>query len=256
MSVDDRFQAGLDPYWRTTEQGQGAVRHEPGLLRLLNRPTPDGVYTNAQISDYQSGRFRWRPPLRLTVTARASSSSMVGTAGFGFWNHPFTPVSFSLRLPQAIWFFYGGLPTNIALAKDVPGHGWKAATISANRWPFLLLAPTTPLAVFLMRVPALYNLLWPIGQRAIGVSEKRLDSALLAERHTYTLEWQTGGASWAVDGRLVHEAAVAPSGPLGFVAWVDNQYAIVTPQGQFGYGVTPLEHEQSLKLEHVSIQPL
>ena len=98
-------------------------------------------YVNAQISDYPP--FRWRPPLRLTVTAQASSAALRGTAGFGFWNHPFSPVGWSLRLPQAIWFFFGSPPNNMALAQGVPGYGWKAATISANRWPFALLSVET-----------------------------------------------------------------------------------------------------------------
>ena len=36
-------------------------------------------------------------------------------------------------LPRAIWFFYGSLPSNMSLALDVPGYGWKAATIDALR---------------------------------------------------------------------------------------------------------------------------
>jgi hypothetical protein len=58
-----------------------------------------------------------------------------------------------------------------------------------------------------------------------------------------------------VDGQIVHEAPHAPAGPLGFVAWIDNQYAVVTPQGHFGFGLVPLDQPQSLCLEHVSIEP-
>jgi hypothetical protein len=41
---------------------------------------------------------------------------------------------------------------------------------------------------------------------------------------------------------------------MGFIAWIDNQYAVVTPQGKFGWGVVPLPEAQSLLLEHVKIE--
>jgi len=119
----------------------------------------------------------------------------------------------------------------------------------------LLLAPTTPIAVLLMRIPALYRLLWPTGQRLIGVSEALLDSSMMDETHDYALDWRSDGATFRVDGRVVHEAPIAPGGPLGFVAWIDNQYAVVTPQGHFGFGLVPLDAPQSLILSDVSIAP-
>jgi hypothetical protein len=242
--------------WRITTMGGGVVRRESDALYLITPPTPKGIYTDAQISDYHTTDFHWRPPLRMVVTARASSSALVGTAGFGFWNQPFMPGQTTLRLPQAVWFFFASHPNNMALAQGVPGDGWKAATISANRLPFLLLAPFTPVGVLLMRVPYLYDRLWPVGQRAIGVSEKLLDVELLAETHTYTLDWRTDGATFSIDGRSVHESRVAPRGPLGFIAWIDNQYAIVTPQGHFGFGLLPVEREQSLVVEYIAISAL
>ena len=57
-----------------------------------------------------------------------------------------------------------------------------------------------------------------------------------------------------MDGMVIHEAPTAPGGPLGFVAWIDNQYAIVTPQGHFGFGVVPLAHPQTLRLDEVKIE--
>ncbi len=243
-----------DDGWHATEMGGAVVQHETQAWRLLNPANADSNYVNAQISDYPP--FRWRPPLRLTVTAQASSTILRGTAGFGFWNHPFSPVGWSLRLPQAIWFFFGSPPNNMALAQGVLGYGWKAATISANRWPFALLLPTAPFGFLLMRIPSLYRVLWPLAQRAIGVSEKALDAALFTERHTYSLEWHVNRAVWMVDGVTVHESAQSPRGPLGLVLWIDNQYAIVTPQGHFGYGVIPIEQEQWLRIAHIHVDSL
>ncbi|MBZ0296045.1 MAG: hypothetical protein K8L99_26025 [Anaerolineae bacterium] len=240
---------------RVTEIGAAKVYKQPDQLVLTTQPTGSDSYADAQISDYVEVNFRWQPPLRLVVRAYAmpAADQLRGTAGFGFWNQPFMPGQVSLRLPQAVWFFFSSPPSNIHLAQDVPGPGWKAATIHAARWPFLALAPTAPIGLLLMRVPALYRWLWPVGQRAIGVSEHLLDGALLAEPHTYTLDWRTDGATFTVDDKVVLEAPIAPRGPLGFIAWVDTQYAVVTPQGQFGFGLLDVAHEQSLVLEHIEI---
>ncbi|MBZ0298829.1 MAG: hypothetical protein K8J31_03765 [Anaerolineae bacterium] len=258
MRIADRFDDGLHPDWRVTRIGQAEVQAQPGALRLSNFPTPAGRYSDAQISDYRASDFRWRPPLRLTVRAQVSTSldTLRGTAGFGFWNQPFMPGEFRLRLPQAIWFFFSAPPANIQLAQDVPGPGWKAATLNARRWQFLALLPAAPLGFLLMRAPLLYRRLWPIGQRALGVSEHLLDPTLLGEVHTYMLDWHPDGAAFHVDDRLMHAAPAAPGGPLGFIAWIDNQYAIVTPQGHFGAGVVPLDQPQTLRLESVTIETL
>ena len=44
-------------------------------------------------------------------------------------------------------------------------------------------------------------------------------------------------------------------GPLGFVAWVDNQYAIATPRGELRFGTIASEREW-LELDYIRIQPL
>jgi hypothetical protein len=252
--LEIRLNQPLAPPLRITEIGHGKVTAAPDNLRLALPPVSPDAYHDAQVSDYYiPSDFRWKAPLRMTVRA-AGENLHAGTAGFGFWNHPFVPGERGFRLPQAAWFFFSAPPNNMALAKGVQGTGWKAATIDARRWSFLALAPTAPMGVLLMRIPALYARLWPVGQRALRVSEALLDAALLDDIHTYTLDWRRDGLMFAVDGQTVHEAPSAPGGPLGFVAWVDNQYAIVTPQGQLGFGVVAVEREQALLLESVTIE--
>jgi hypothetical protein len=264
------FEQPLSSPWRISTAGHGEVVQQPGELRLTDHPTPEGRYSNAQISDYRTHRdFTHRPPLRLTVTAHVISPplhamervpggevNIHGTAGFGFWNHPFAPNERGLRLPRAVWFFFASPPNDIRLARDLPGSGWKAMTMDATRPLFLTLLPAAPVGFLLMRIPALYRRLWPVGQRALGVSERVIDARLLAERHTYTLDWREEGVSFAVDGQTIHETDYSPRGSLGFIAWIDNQYAIVTPQGHFGYGAVPLLQAQSLILETIDIQSL
>jgi hypothetical protein len=143
----------------------------------------------------------------------------------------------------------------MALAYGVPGFGWKAATIDAARPGALALAPFALPAVLLMRRPALYATLWRRIQRRLHIGEHLLDGALLAERHTYRLDWRKDGAAFAIDGATVYETPYAPRGAAGFVSWIDNQYAEVTPQGKLGFGIVPVEREQSLFLVHVVVEP-
>lgn len=256
------FEAGtLNSRWQPWKTGTGTLDAQGGVLRCQLAPTGSHRYSDAQITDYHGlprRRYPWRPPLRLTVRAWSSHSiqALKGTAGFGFWNEPFVPGARGIpRPPRAVWFFFGSPPNNMALAKDVPGWGWKAATLDASRLPFWLLAPFAPVGFLLMRVPALYRRLWPVGQWALGVSEAQLPVDL-AEPHTYTLEWRRDAALFEIDGELVHRAAVAPRGPLGFIAWMDNQYAIVTPQGRFGFGLLAAEEPQWLAIDQIDIRPL
>ena len=242
--------------WHATALGSGVVDRREDEICLKLPPATASTYHDAQISDYQErSDFRNRPPLRLSVRARAEGT-LRGTAGFGFWNDAFVPGRLGFRVPQAIWFFFGSPPNDIALAKGVAGYGWKAATFNARNWRFMALLPFAPIGFVLMRNRALYNAFWPLGQRAIGVSEVLLDPALLDDFHNYTIEWRGDSAVFAVDDKVVMRAPHPASDALGFIAWIDNQYAIVTPQGKFGHGLLDISQAQSLRLRDLQITPL
>jgi hypothetical protein len=250
--------AGLESQWKRYELPGSQVEKSDGAWRFVNLASASGQYTDAQIDDYQGlprRQFRWNPPLTLTVRARFShgADELAGTAGFGFWNDPFLMTGFRLpALPRAIWFFYASAHSNIRLATDTPGWGWKAATIDAATLPFFLLAPTAPLAFPLMNVRALYRRLWPVGQRALKVSEASIGVAM-TDWHRYQLVWQRTHAVFRVDGEPVLECGAAPRGPLGFVMWIDNQAMIVTPWGRFGYRTLPVARRQWLEVDELQI---
>ncbi|MBK8020215.1 MAG: hypothetical protein IPK19_02030 [Chloroflexi bacterium] len=261
--IHETFSGPIDPRWTVHQVGRGLVQtRSDGLWFTL--PAIQGNtagYHDAQITDYAypPGVFQYRPPLRLTVTARATAAAdqLVGTAGFGFWNHPFSPEIRRLpRLPRVVWFFFASPPNNMALAAGVPGSGWKAATLDAGRPGALAMIPAALPLMLAMRVPRFSTPLWAGIQRRLCISEKLLAGDLLAARHTYALEWTMNGARFFVDDRLVHESPYAPRGACGFIAWMDNQYAIATPQGRLGFGVIPVPREQSLILETLTIEPL
>lgn len=237
-----------------TEQGSGCVQHCDDRYTLHLPQNATNGYHNAQISSYARREdIRLTAPLRLSLRAHVEGE-LCGTAGFGFWNHPFSPMGRGFRIPRAVWFFFGGAANNMALAQGVPGQGFKAATFDALRPLFFALLPAAPLGFLLMRQPNLYRHLWPIGQRALGVDEKPLDPALLRTPREYTLEWGRDAARFFVDGQVVFSTKRTPRGALGFVAWVDNQFAVVTPQGRFGWGLVPVTQAQALILEDIRIE--
>jgi hypothetical protein len=258
MGFHKNFKVTVNLNWRTHLVGSGQLIPRDSSLQLFNGPTTTTQYTNAQLDDYQGRRrqdFRWRPPLTLTVRARFSHrvGELRGTAGFGFWNDPFAMTGGRwFTLPRAVWFFYASPPSNIKLALQTPGCGWKAATIDVWRWPFLLLAPTTPVAMLLMRWPFLYRLLWPVAQRAISVSEALLDVDMTTW-HTYQLEWGTDNARFFVDEALLLTCATPPGGPLGLVLWLDNQGMVVTPWALPRHFLLAADQEQWLELEWVKL---
>ena len=259
--LDEDFAGGIwDPRLKPYLTGVGRLERSDGEVRMVLEGATSAVYSDAQLDDYHDlprRRYPWHPPLRMTVRAKAShpASELRGTAGFGFWNNPFPPEGGIPALPRDVWFFFASPPSDMALAMDVPGWGWKAETLDVPRLPFFLLLPTTPIAVLLMRVSALYRLLWPIGQRAIGAAEAILPVDL-DEWHTYTLEWLRDSVRFEVDGETVLETSHSPPGPLGFVAWMDNQYAVATPQGRLRFGRLDVPGRQWLALSHLIIEPL
>jgi hypothetical protein len=241
--------------------GGGQVVRTADRLVLSLADVSQGTYADAQISDDRTltgAGSGWRPPLRLSILAQASgpAESLGGTAGFGFWNDPFLPGRRTLlRLPRALWFFFGGPGNDMPLAQGVPGHGWKAATFDPLRARFFGLLPFALPGFLLMRVPALYRVLWPVGQRALGVAEAALPGQWLAEPHEYTLLWLPDFVRFSVDDQTVLETDRSPRGPLTFIAWIDNQIAVVTPQGRFHRGTVACE-AQWLALNWLEIVPL
>jgi hypothetical protein len=187
------------------------------------------------------------------IASGAAGGALLGTAGFGFWNYPFSPTGSVLTLPDAVWFFYASPPSNMALVPGVAGWGWKAQVIHAHRWGAVAAAVPTAVAASWALLGGRETAAARWVQRLAGAAETQL-TADLTHWHNYRLEWQSNAARFWVDEMLVLEAP-APVGPLGFVAWLDNQYAVATPRGRFRFG-TLATGAQWLDLDHVRITPL
>ena len=263
----DDFTGPLDQHWTQTCIGGGTLHIADSTLRMALESARQGQYTDAQIDDYSNlarAAFPWQPPLRMTVHARSSlpaatpgstsesTGILRGTAGFGFWNYPFSVRGDILTLPEAIWFFYASPPSNMALVPGIPGWGWKAQVIHTMR-------PGALAAVVPMAVTTAFGLLtgetrpasrWM--QRLAGAHEALL-TVDMTGWHSYTLEWRRNQAIFWVDDKLVLRAPQPPTRPLGFVAWLDNQYAIATPRGVLRFG-TVESGPQWLEIDSVNIE--
>jgi hypothetical protein len=265
-AIRENFAPELSPCWRRYIVGEGALEVSESTLRCVLSGATSNEYSDAQLDDYQGlsrRRFLWRPPLRLAVRARFShpEGQLRGTAGFGFWNDPFLMTGARPpALPRAVWFFFASPPSNMKLDLDVPGHGWKAATIDALRPTALLLSPLVPLGVPLMNLRPLYRTIWPPIQRALRVREATL-AVDMTQWQTYVLEWEMAHARFSatIGGSQVVQPileAPSPRGPLGFVLWLDNQYMVVTPWGRLGWGFLDVPECQWMEVDSVVIEPL
>lgn len=253
QAVVDDFARGPSPYWVRLILGQGEIEREPGRVRFVLEGATAQGYSDAQIHDYPGRAFRWCPPLSMTVRARFShpAERFLGTAGFGFWNDPFTLRGEVTAPPNNAWFFFASLPSAMELVPGVPGHGWKAAVLDGGRLP----RPAMGLAGLLLRVPFLLRPLSGLARARIRAAESLIE-ADMAAWHTYELRWLDTGCTFRVDGREVLSTPYAPTPPLGFVAWVDNQYAIATPGGSFVFGRLKVMEREWMELERVEIRPM
>lgn len=230
--------------------GSKVLQVKNGAWRLVIQPGPAGNYRLAQLDDYaglKRRHFPWKPPISISLRARACTTIIPGTWGFGFWNDPFAigtigGAGFRLpALPNAAWFFFASSHNHLSLRDDVPGNGALAAIFRSPIWSPWVLAPgmlLTPLLVF-RRFTWLAR---SIGSHFIAQDAVRLESDP-AGWHTYRLDWEMEKVIFFVDDQLVLETPISPHGPLGFVLWVDNQYAAFPPNGRVKFGSLDSQEE-------------
>jgi len=247
------------------EHGVGKVDLIPETGIRMSLPPSTSGYSNAQLDDCHTlnrGEFRWRAPLRMYLRARVSHQAPQGTLGFGFWNDPFT-LSLGQRgagrrfpaPPQTAWFFYGSKPNNLSFTTGIPGHGWKAMVLRSPQIPSPLLLPAAGLGLALSRIPIIRAPIVNTAKASLKTAEAVMDVDLRAW-HTYEILWHPSELTFKVDGEVVLSTEVAPRGPLGFVTWMDNQYAVATGEDGLQFGVLPVGESQWLEAEGLTIEKL
>ncbi|MBV6397498.1 MAG: hypothetical protein HFACDABA_03112 [Anaerolineales bacterium] len=223
----------------TSRWSRGAsVTAGPDGFRLAIPASDDSTYCLAQLDNYSGlprRLYPTRPHVTLELRARASSASIHGTWGFGFWNSPYGfslgqgGGKFSLpALPNAAWFFHAS-PENHLSFCDKPGNGFLAQSFRS---------PAFDLRLFLA------GLLLPFSRRA---ARRQLSRVIREEGERvqadptgwslYRLEWGPTRVTYDVDHTRVMETPLSPHPPLGVVIWIDNQFAAFTPEGKIAAGV-------------------
>jgi hypothetical protein len=199
-------------------------------------------------------------------------SILLGTAGFGFWNDPFDlEKGGAVAAPNAVWFFYASPPNEMSFTSDVPGTGWKAGCINGGQ----VAGPIVAIGNWLLSLPGIDKLAYRFARSQIHASERLLDdvdepaptgasrpsmgagsSVDTTEWHDYAIDWGRDEAVFWVDDRQVLCALRPPTAPLGFVAWVDNNFAVTRPDGTADFGRIPVPQRQWLELAYLRIEKL
>ena len=240
----------------------GRVERNGPRVRMTIPATTAEAYADAQIDDYEHElrrRFANAPPLRLNIRARFSHNrdGLKGTAGFGFWNHPFSREGAVIDPPRNVWFFHGSPESDLRVARGMPGHGFKAAMLNTPPMPLGASGATNVLsrlvsaaANLALRARPLAGLAMAAGRLIVNARERMLDTAVpdLRDWHTYTLDWRANVAVLSIDGVETLRAHRPPAGPLGFVAWIDN-YRVSAAGGRYEWGYVASPEPQWLELD-------
>jgi hypothetical protein len=219
-------------------------------------------YADAQLDDYRDLARRdmhWAPPVRLALSARTSSPFPPGTFGFGFWNDPFS-LGLGVRgaarrwpqTPQTAWFFYASPPSDLPLRRDVPGAGWKAATLRSRSIHPAFLLPGAAGAFLAMQLPLLRRGVFALMRRFYAAEETRLHFDP-SQWHSYVIDWRADRVVFLMDGEIQAVSAEPPTAPLGLVIWIDNQFAVASPENGMRYGVIPVHEAQWLEVANLHI---
>lgn len=254
-----RYNQRMDLETRTTN-GARAAEINPGHWKLTIPSGEAGQYRWSQLDDYLTrprSDFLWEPPLTLSIQARVTQPAHNGTWGFGFWNDPFNTglgLGGSARrlpaLPNAAWFFYASPPNHLALHPH-PAQGFLAATFRSPRIPAPFLTPGLLLAPLLLNR---HTSGWVRSLAGFFVTDRAVNINVdVTNWQTYQLVWRKERVEFFVNDLQIFSTAAAPKGKLGFVLWIDNQYAAFPPQGKLSFGTVPTEQESSLEIKSLSI---
>jgi hypothetical protein len=255
--IDDKFENGIAPNWVRFCIGHAHIETEPGIARFVLEGSEDGKLSDAEIDDHRTAprhKLLWTPPLRMTVCARFShrAGELLGTAGFGFWNDPFDWVGNVETPPNALWFFYASPQSDMAFVENVRGHGWKAAFINGGTADKL----TMWLGNLVFRLPGMSKLVFKLAQMRVGAHETILDQIALTDWHDYRIDWHAREAIFFADNVEIARATNPPTVPLGFVAWLDNNYTTMGPGRDFFFGRMAIAQKQWMELARVKIERL
>jgi hypothetical protein len=228
----------------------GRVDRDGQHYRLTIPTTSADTYVDAQLDDYEHTlprQFTNHPPQTMTIRARFSHQQVKGTAGFGFWNHPFSREGAVIDPPCNVWFFYSSPESDLRVARGFPGHGFKASMLNSGRMPRVVVTIGSMLFNLLLRVPVISKLIMSAARSAVNTSEIMLNLDMTVW-HEYKLNWLPNVATFCVDGKEILRAPHPPQMALGFAAWIDN-YRASAGGSHYQFAYVAVTQEQWMELE-------
>ena len=228
----------------------GRLERDGKRYRLIIPPITSDSYTDAQLDDYDHALprvFSNRPPQKLHVRARFSHREPKGTAGFGFWNHPFSREGVIIAPPCNVWFFYSSAESNLQVARNKPGHGFKAAVLNSGNIPRPIMAVAGLVFNAVLRLPGIAALTMASARAVVNANETML-AVDQTQWHDYEIDWLDDAAIFRVDGHEVLRAAHTPRQAMGFAAWVDN-YRASAAGDEYRFAYVGVAEEQWLEIE-------
>jgi hypothetical protein len=233
--------------WTIYTVGVGRAEARADALVLATEEATAGTLADAQLDDYHGREhwaLRWRPPLRLTLRARWSrpASELRGTTGFGFWNDPLDAKGRFVAAPSYVWFFHAS-PSPALVAGAMRGGRVSRVAIAAGN--------------LALRLPGLDRIATRLGERRVAGSELALPVGLdLTAWHDFAIDWRADGVAFRIDGTVLATtpSAQTPAGPLGFVAWIDNNRLETDASGRDQFGRIDAPGRQALAIERVLIE--
>jgi hypothetical protein len=251
----DGFDEGAEPYWERYVTGRAEMSLGNGAVRLTVAGASRDSLSDAEFGDYRRitrARLPWRPPLRMSVRARFSDqpAQLRGTAGFGFWNAPGDASRPLVAAPNALWFFHNGPESDMRWTPEARGWGWRAEMLNFGTYP----APLVTLGALLVSLPGIGRLAASAATSRARTAVLPIDASLECTRwHDYTILWFGESAMFGIDDRLLGIVRHPPGVGLGFVAWMDNQRATISPGGNAWFDLMDVPQRQWLEIDHVSI---
>ena len=224
---------------------------------------PSGHYRIAQIDDYSGLKRRdylHAAPFTMQLDARVSSPDLPGTWGFGLWNSPLSlAIGFGGNnhlpaLPNAAWFFHSSPENHLSFSGTEQASGFLAQTFKSPIIPALWFAPTVPLLPLFAIRPAARIIRRLISRFLIRDERAVVPANDLTAWHRYQLDLQPDRVTFRIDDGEFFSTNLVPTGPLGLVIWIDNQYAAFTPDGRLAYGVLENRMPARLEIRNLEIQ--
>ncbi len=114
------------------------------------------------------------------------------------------------------------------------------------------MGPLMGLVDLVTRMPFTSKLFLWLAYHTLSMGDGLIDTDMTGW-HTYSLHWRREVALFQMDGKEVYQVANPPMLPLGFVAWMDNNCASMTPAGGLETEQLAVPHRQWLEIDYIEI---